>query len=59
MLQVNLPVVDKIHPQSEKFAEGAEHSKLDSSPESNSIIVCMHRLTYVQERGYIVRQYPL
>ena len=39
MLQVKLPVVDRIHPQSNMFAVGVENkrtgdSKLNDSPES-------------------------
>ena len=40
MLQVRLPVVDRIHPQSNKFAMGVENEatgdeKLNESPDSN------------------------
>jgi len=44
MLQVKLPVVERIHPQSIKFAMGVENkgtgdSKLNNSPDDNSQLV--------------------
>ena len=51
MLQVKLPVVDTIHPQSNNFAMGVENtatgnsnSKLDDSPTCIHVPTCLIKL---------------
>ena len=47
MLRVKLPVVDRIHPQSNKFGMGVENKptgdwKLNDSPEGETVIFQTH-----------------
>jgi len=58
MLRVNWPVVDRIHPQSNKFAMGVENkatgdSKLNDSPDQDlSSNLSYHGLTFQRDMDH-------
>ena len=46
MLWVNLPVVDRIHPQSNKFVMGAENKATDDSELNDSPADIVSKMNY-------------